>query len=215
MWENNIDLSETAEGKLWKGQFSPWTPTKFGTNRQNQQRTMQNKGDIDGVETALIICYIRTKHQTQQKQSNFLGCLLLLVLVFFTLQFNFWISMTEHPNLMLAQKSRKSSVPCFYYYYFFKLTHEEVNLIIYKMRFDCFIIIVFTNGVFEVWNENHPASIWQTYSALFKMYKWSMTQNNTKAALKMSNGMSAQAAFPFESNRIITKQILQWLLTWR
>jgi len=42
-----------------------------------------------------------------------------------------------------------------------------------------------------------------------------MTQHNTKAALKMSNGMSAQAAFPFESNRIVTKQIVQWLLTWR
>lgn len=83
------------------------------------------------------------------------------------------------------------------------------------MIFLSICIVYSISIVFELWNKNHPASTRQTYSALFKMYKWSMTQNNTKAALKMSNGMSAQAAFPFESNQIITKQILQWLLTWR
>lgn len=50
-----MDLSETAERKLWKGRFSPWTPTKFGLcNKQAKPAENKAKGDIDGVETAGI-----------------------------------------------------------------------------------------------------------------------------------------------------------------
>lgn len=53
--KNSMDLSETAERKLWKGQFSPWTPTKSGLcNKQAKPAENKTKGDIDGVETAGI-----------------------------------------------------------------------------------------------------------------------------------------------------------------